>query len=92
MQSDMHYFGTYVMARCAGLKPEACRILASASQLVDDNGAKGELDFFDGATLNSEATGHHWWQGENLDRDDQRQVWVPFHFCRATRATPIPSG
>ncbi|GAB7023201.1 DUF6765 family protein [Salidesulfovibrio brasiliensis] len=80
MQSDMHYFGTYVMARCAGLKPEACRILASASQLVDDNGAKGELDFFDGATLNSEATGHHWWQGENLDRDDQRQVWVPFHF------------
>lgn len=87
MQMDMHYYGTYVMARCAGLKPEVCQVLASASQLVDDNGAKGDLDFADGSTLNSEATGHHAIDYHNLDPDDQRQVWIPFHFLPGNSGT-----
>jgi len=39
MQLDMHYYGTYALARTAGLKPPVCRIIAFSSQLVDDNPA-----------------------------------------------------
>ena len=36
MQLDMHYYGTYAMARAAGLKPQVCITIATASQFVDD--------------------------------------------------------
>jgi hypothetical protein len=37
MQVDMHYYGTYAMARPAGLTPEASKTIATAAQFVDDN-------------------------------------------------------
>lgn len=83
MQLDMHYYGTYAMARAAGLNEEACQIIAYASQYVDDNAFDDEVDFDDGARIDSESTAHHpvnLKNAGNLDPQDQRRVWVPFHF------------
>ena len=80
MQSDMHYYGTYAMARAAGLKPEACKIIATSAQYVDDNAGKNTIAFEDGAAIYLDATAHHATDAKNLDVEDQRDVWVPFHF------------
>ena len=45
MQVDMHYYGTYAMARAAGLSPADCRIIAIAAQFVDDNAGKDTIWF-----------------------------------------------
>lgn len=80
MQIDMHYYGTYAMARAAGLKPDASKIIATAAQFVDDNAEKESVNFRDGARIDAEATAHHAFDRKNIDREDQRQIWVPFHF------------
>ena len=80
MQVDMHYYGTYAMARAAGLKKEACEIIARSAEYVDDNAHSGHLEFADGARLDAVATAHHALDVANIDKADQRQIWVPFHF------------
>lgn len=80
MQLDMHYYGTYAMARTAGLTAEASRIIATAAQFVDDNAGKDTIEFGDGTRVDVQATAHHAADAHNLDEEDQRNVWVPFHF------------
>lgn len=80
MELDMHYYGTYAMARAAGLKQEVCATIAAASQFVDDNADKATMGLGDGARLDVEATAHHVLNLKNIDPEDQRQIWVPFHF------------
>jgi len=81
MQRDMHYYGTYALARAAGLSPKVCKIIATASQFVDDNAAKSHIEFDDGGRIDAQATAHHVSNVlSNRDPEDQRQVWVPFHF------------
>jgi hypothetical protein len=80
MQSDMHYYGTYVMARSAGIKAEAAKIIAYSAQFVDDNAKSEEILFKDAGSINAKATAHHAVDVKNLDETDQRQIWVPFHF------------
>lgn len=80
MQLDMHYYGTYAMARSAGLKKDAARIIATAAQFVDDNAEKESINFRDGGRLDAEATAHHAFDRKNIDLEDQRRIWVPFHF------------
>ena len=80
MQKDMHYYGTYAMARAAGLAPKVCRTIATAAEFVDDNGDKETIEFPDGGRLDFVPTAHHAADIENIDRHDQRLVWVPFHF------------
>ena len=81
MQLDMHYYGTYAIARLAGLKPGVCKTIATASQFVDDNAAGSHIEFLDGGRIDAEATAHHVSDIIiNRDSEDQRQVWVPFHF------------
>ena len=80
MQIDMHYYGTYAMARAAGLNRETARTVATSSQFVDDNAARGHVTFRDGARIDKEATAHHPVDLSNLDDRDQRRVWAPFHF------------
>mgnify|MGYP001128129010 CR=1 FL=1 len=81
MQLDMHYYGVYALARTAGLKPKTCQIIATASQFVDDNVANINLEFQDGGRIDAEATAHHISDILVLrDPQDQRQIWVPFHF------------
>ncbi len=80
MQIDMHYYCTFAMARAAGLAPEDSRIIATAAQFVDDNAGKDTIKFKDGARLDVDATAHHFLDVANIDPEDQRHVWVPFHF------------
>jgi len=80
MQLDMHYYGVFALALAAGLKHQAAHIIATASQFVDDNGNKGHVVFGDGGRIDFEATAHHTTHLKNIDEEDQRQIWVPFHF------------
>ena len=80
MQLDMHYYGTYAMARAGGLNSDAARIIATSAQFVDDNTAQSHCGFRDGSRIDREATAHHLVDRSNLDDHDQRRVWVPFHF------------
>lgn len=81
MQADMHYYGTYCLARAAGLTIEAAQIAASAAQYVDDNVHGEPVVMKDGARLQREPTAHHITDVvENINPSDQRNVWVPFHF------------
>jgi hypothetical protein len=81
MQADMHYYGTYCMARAAGLTMDAAQIVASAAQYVDDNVHGDPIVMKDGARLQREPTAHHITDViENINPNDQRNVWVPFHF------------
>lgn len=79
MQTDMHYCGTYVMARCAGIEADTARAIATAAEYVDDSGRLRVL-LADGAALVSEPTAHHALDANNLAPIDQRRTWVPFHF------------
>ncbi len=81
MQIDIHYYATYVIARVAGIKAEHAQIIASAAQYVDD-GVTKELrkEFENGAQISPIITAHHGDSAKNLDRHDQRYVWIPFHF------------
>ncbi|SIN74786.1 DUF6765 family protein [Halodesulfovibrio marinisediminis] len=80
MQLDMHYYGTYALARAAGIAPDTATTIATAAQFVDDNSADSAVEFKDGGKFLTEATAHHVTSAENLIKDDQRSVWVPFHF------------
>ena len=40
MQSDMHFYGTYVLSRAAGIPREDAHTIAYASQFVDDSTEK----------------------------------------------------
>ena len=87
MQVDMHYYGTYAMARAAGLSAADCHIIAIAAQFVDDNAGKDTVWFADGARLDVDATAHHAFDVANIDPEDQRHVWVPFHFIPGNEGT-----
>ncbi len=76
----MHYYGTYAMARAAGITRDAAKVIATAAQFVDDNAVKDSIEFRDGGRLDAEATAHHAIDRKNIDLEDQRKIWVPFHF------------
>lgn len=79
MQTDMHYYGTYAIARSAGLHPDAARVIAEASEYVDDSDYVA-VQLSDGILLDAPPTAHHPENRQNLNPVDQRRVWVPFHF------------
>ena len=95
MQKDMHYYGTYAIARVAGLKPKDARIVAYSAQFVDDSTHLHSEIHDDGGMLYGIATAHHCAQSgkkhllhkikevithRKIGNIDQRRVWVPFHF------------
>ena len=83
MQTDMHYYGTYAMARAAGLKVDDASTIAYAAQYVDDSTINNSLIHKDGGMFETIATAHTLTQAiENsiADHLEQRHVWVPFHF------------
>ena len=82
MHSDIHYYGTYAVARAAGLRREICQTIATAAQFVDANDKDFNIELNDGGRLNIIPTAHplvHYKNTEYFDRD-QRMVWLPFHF------------
>jgi len=81
VQIDMHYYGVYAIARLAGLRPQAARTIATASQYVDDAVEKDIQYHEEGNKLAPIVTAHRIIEiMENRDLDDQPFVWVPFHF------------
>jgi len=80
MQLDMHFYGTYAMARAAGLNVDTCTIIATSAQFVDDNAEDQFVVLKDGARMDIKATAHHSADTSNINLADQRFVWVPFHF------------
>ncbi len=84
MQTDMHYYGTYTMARAAGLHPSAAQVIAQAAEYVDDSDVI-TIPLQDGTFLEAPATAHHPVNRANLDEIDQRKIWIPFHFIPANQ-------
>lgn len=82
MQIDMHYYGTYCLARSAGVEKDVATRIARSAQYVDDSNAhEREIDDHeDGGKFATVVTAHTGLSGQNRDLDDQRLVWVPFHF------------
>ncbi len=80
MQIDMHYYGTRSIARAAGLNSDSANIVGYAAQFVDDNIAVHVDDHDDGSKIISVPTAHHAGDLSNRDEEDQRYIWVPFHF------------
>ncbi len=79
MQRDMHFHGVYCLARAAGLRPGAARTLAHASQYVDD-AVDDELVVLDRHAILPVITSHKPYDWENVQREEQWNVWIPFHF------------
>jgi len=83
MQEDMHYYGTYAMARAAGLQVKYAKTVAYAAQYVDDSTANDSEVHEDGGMLQTIATAHtdaDAAKNAAVDHVEQRKVWVPFHF------------
>lgn len=81
MQTDMHFFGTYTLARMAGFPPEQARTVATAAQFVDNAVAAAPISLGGQAYLLPVVSAHEMLElEENFDRMDQWRVWVPFHF------------
>ena len=55
----MHYYGTYAIARIAGLKPKDAKIIAYSAQFVDDSTHTDSEVHPDGGMLYGVATGLH---------------------------------
>lgn len=81
MDIDMHYYGTYALARAAGLRSDVALRIATAAEFVDDSTDTEVIPNPQGARFRGESTAHHPTDfAPNNDRDDQLLVWLPFHF------------
>ena len=80
----MHYYGTYAMARAAGLKPKDAQVIAYSAQFVDDSTHTDSNQNKDGGLLYAVATAHHSEQAiaDTMlhETKGQRRMWIPFHF------------
>lgn len=83
MQEDMHYYGTYAMARAAGMEVRNAQIVATAAQYVDDALVSDDDEHDDGGMFQIIATSHNNSEcivDAALHHLEQRSIWVPFHF------------
>lgn len=83
MQLDMHYYGTYAMARAAGLAVEHAKVVAYAAQYTDDSTLNESEPHDDGGMFETIATAHTGPEAilhAAVDHAEQRRVWIPFHF------------
>jgi hypothetical protein len=80
MEIDFHFGVTYVVGRLAGLDHAKAQIVATSSQYVDDTVNQGVLRFKTGPAYYRLLTAHSLGDHKILRFNDQRAVWVPFHF------------
>ena len=59
MQTDMHYYGTYAIARLAGFDVTEAKTIAYAAQYVDDSTSNDSDEHSDGGLIYGIATAHH---------------------------------
>ena len=80
MQIDMHFAGTYLVARIAGFEDSAALTIANAAQYVDDSTKTGFVRFTNDACWERTATAHGMICPENFDDLANHEAWLPFHF------------
>ena len=81
MQLDMHYHGTYAVARMAGFSPDLANTIATAAQYVDESVCAQPVDIANRRYMLPVVSAHKMLEvSKNFDRMDQWNVWVPFHF------------
>lgn len=80
MQIDMHFAGTYVIARLAGFTDAQAQTIANAAQYVDDSVVTGCVFFDDASLYLRTATAHKMMDSRNLQDVANHFTWVPFHF------------
>ena len=81
MQLDGHYSLTYVIARCAGFKPEEAEKIAYSSQYVDDATEGDDICFTNGARSRVECSAHGNYDFfSHLRGAENHRTWLPFHF------------
>ena len=83
MQTDMHYYGTYAIARVAGIPERDANIIAYSAQFVDDSSQRDSELHDDEGMMWGIATAHHAKDcvvNAHINSSEQRRVWVPFHF------------
>lgn len=83
MQTDMHYYGTYALARLAGFAISEAETIAYSAQYVDDSTKSDSEPHPDGGLLYGIATAHTNSQvvkNRLVNKVQQRRVWTPFHF------------
>jgi len=80
MQIDMHFYGVYALARAAGVNQNTARIIAYASQFVDDAIDDEAIVLEYKNAVLPIMTAHKAIDYQNTIPVDQWNVWVPFHF------------
>lgn len=83
MNIDFHYGVIYVTSRLAGLKPTEAQVVAHACQYVDDATTNGLMKFAGGETFERFASAHEMCDYKNALDEENRLIWVPFHFLPA---------
>ena len=92
MKIDLHFYGTYAIARLAGFEPTEAQIIATAAQFVDDATDNNSEKNSSGEMLFSIATAHHLKDaGSNsfFHPEIHRLIWVPFHFYPGGRGDTL---
>ena len=81
MQKDMHFYGTYAVARIAGFSPEEARTVATAAEYVDEAVSATPVNLGNQSYMLPVVSAHEMLElGKNSDPMDQWKVWLPFHF------------
>lgn len=81
MQKDMHFYGTYAVARIAGFSPEEAKTVATAAQYVDESVAAKPVNLDNQSYMLQVVSAHRMLElDKNSDEMDQWNVWLPFHF------------
>lgn len=92
MQVDMHFYGTYTLALMAGIPQEDARTIAYAAQYVDVSDGDKVFERDDGSVLRQTRTYSHELRAARnslINREQQRLVWVPFHFLPGNRGESL---
>ena len=92
MQTDMHYYGTYAIARMAGFTPKDAQTIAYSAQFVDDSTKSDSDEHADGGLIYGIATAHSNGQvakNRLVDQIEQKRVWTPFHFIPGGKGTTL---
>lgn len=80
MQIDMHFAGTYIVARAAGFPDDEARVIANSAQYVDDSVTTGFVRFDNAGVFQRTATANTMASLGNLNELNNHLAWLPFHF------------
>ncbi len=86
MQIDIHFYGTYAIARLAGFEKSDAETIATSAQFVDDATEKNSKKNKQEEMLFGICTAHHGKGAvatSTFNPENHRLVWVPFHFYPA---------